>query len=208
MQRFSPDELLDTNPKGLSLIRRSESFVGTWYWDSTGKIWTIGYGTTENSMPGVNRKRMPGPISEPEGERLFIRGLISIYEPGIEKYDLELTSNQFSALVSLVYNIGPAAFGRSTLLRRLKAGRYDDAAREFEKWVYSGGKRLRGLVIRRAAERKLFETPDEVVAPVEVSRLIAELVPMAPMKVTTLPFRYRVPNILRNLYDEMTSWRQ
>lgn len=67
-----------------------------------------------------------------------------------------LTQNQFDALVSLVYNIGPSAFEKSTLLKKLNAGDYQGAADQFIVWNKSGGKVLQGLVDRRTKERKLF----------------------------------------------------
>lgn len=67
-----------------------------------------------------------------------------------------VTQEQYDALLSLVFNIGEGNFARSTLLKRLNAGQCRVAADEFRKWVYAGGKRLRGLVSRREAERALF----------------------------------------------------
>jgi lysozyme len=67
-----------------------------------------------------------------------------------------LTQNQFDALVSLSYNIGVGAFKKSTLLKKLNSGDYKGAANQFDVWVNAGGKRLAGLVRRRAIEKKLF----------------------------------------------------
>lgn len=78
-----------------------------------------------------------------------------------------LTQNQFDALVSLVYTIGPGnpmetdpkkqtGFYWSTLRKDLNSGNYAQAARDFSLYVYSGGIRQRGLVARRAAESALF----------------------------------------------------
>ena len=66
------------------------------------------------------------------------------------------TDNQYGAMLSLAYNIGPGAFKKSTCLRRFNAG--DDAgASEALTWFNkAGGKVLRGLVSRREAERDLF----------------------------------------------------
>lgn len=61
------------------------------------------------------------------------------------------------ALASFVYNVGQGAFLRSTLLRRLNNGDGASACSELDRWVYADGKRLRGLVRRRAAERALCE---------------------------------------------------
>jgi lysozyme len=59
------------------------------------------------------------------------------------------------ALASFVYNVGPAAYERSTLLRKLRAGDLRGACNELPRWVYAGGKKLRGLERRRAAEQKI-----------------------------------------------------
>jgi lysozyme len=71
-----------------------------------------------------------------------------------------LTENQYSAVVSLVYNIGGTNFRTSTLLRKLNKGDYDGAANEFRRWVYAKHMVLGGLVARRERERELFLTPD------------------------------------------------
>lgn len=70
-----------------------------------------------------------------------------------------LNQNQYDALVSLAYTIGPGAFRRSTLLRLLNAGDYAGGAEQFGVFVRSGNAALPGLVVRRAAERRLFEFP-------------------------------------------------
>jgi len=80
-----------------------------------------------------------------------------------------LDQNQFDALVSIIFNVGPGAKGvkdgiiflasgqPSTLLRKLNAGDYAGAAEEFPKWCHgAGGTLLAGLVTRRARERALF----------------------------------------------------
>lgn len=67
-----------------------------------------------------------------------------------------LTSNQFSALVSLTYNLGEANLRRSQLLQQLNAGYYQAAADQFDCWVYVGDHRQPELVARRIAEKELF----------------------------------------------------
>ena len=67
-----------------------------------------------------------------------------------------LTDYQFSALVSLAYNIGSSALKGSTLLRKLNSGDYIGASHEFKKWNKAGGKVLKGLTRRRASEAIMF----------------------------------------------------
>jgi lysozyme len=67
-----------------------------------------------------------------------------------------LNQNQFDALVSLAYNIGTNAFSKSTLVKKLNANDIRGAADQFDVWVNAGGKRMQGLVNRRAKEKALF----------------------------------------------------
>lgn len=67
-----------------------------------------------------------------------------------------LTQSQFDALTSFVYNIGQGNFRSSTILKLLNKRDYEGASREFERWIYGGGKRLPGLIRRRERERALF----------------------------------------------------
>jgi lysozyme len=84
---------------------------------------------------------------------MFARGLSGLVR-------VPLSDNQWSALLSLTYNIGLRALAQSTLLRWLNAGDYTKAGEEFARWVYDGGQRIEGLVKRRAAEAELwFTTP-------------------------------------------------
>lgn len=59
------------------------------------------------------------------------------------------------ALASFVYNVGAGAYGGSTLLRKLRAGDLVGACNQLPRWAYADGKKLRGLELRREAERKI-----------------------------------------------------
>lgn len=77
----------------------------------------------------------------------------------LDKYvKVSINQNQFDALASLVYNIGETAFIKSTLLRLLNDGDFKGAADQFDRWVNDNGKRIQGLVNRRAKEKLLFLT--------------------------------------------------
>lgn len=69
--------------------------------------------------------------------------------------EVPLTDNEYAAWVSFVYNVGAPAFAKSTALRKLNAGDHKGACIEMNRWVYAGGKKLRGLVRRREAESAL-----------------------------------------------------
>lgn len=64
----------------------------------------------------------------------------------------------FDASVSLTFNVGCGAMQKSTMFRKASRGDYVGACNELPKWVYAGGKKLRGLEIRREKEKALCLT--------------------------------------------------
>lgn len=72
----------------------------------------------------------------------------------------KLHRHELDALVSFIHNVGPTAFCSSTMAKLIRAGDYAAVGPQFDRWVYAGGKKLRGLVNRRAAERNLWERGD------------------------------------------------
>lgn len=153
------DIQMRTSSVGIDLIKEFEGFSSTPYWDSTGKVWTIGYGITGKGVT----KNTPA-ISEQQATKLLMDH-VALVEEGVHKLvTAPINQNQFDALVSFAYNVGldidddtqAEGLGDSTLLRLLNLHRYFDAADEFPKWVYSGGIKLAGLVRRRNREKELF----------------------------------------------------
>lgn len=119
-------------------------------------VWTIGHGTTR--YPDGRAVTEGDPACAHKQAMEWLKHDIADAEAAVKVYvKVPLTDAQRVALVSFVYNLGPAALGRSTLLRLLNRGFKGDAAREFGKWVLAGGQRLPGLVKRRAAEAALFQ---------------------------------------------------
>ncbi len=76
--------------------------------------------------------------------------------------DVPLSENQKTSLISFVFNVGEGAFAKSTLRRLLNDFQYENACRQMPLWIYAKGKKLRGLVTRRAAEMNKCLTPDTV----------------------------------------------
>lgn len=113
-------------------------------------VWTVGYGHTGSDVTDN------GTITQEQAESLLQRDLEAFSGHINRLVNVELTQNQFDALVSLCYNIGAGNFSNSTLLRLLNTGDYEGAANEFWKWRRGGGKILQGLVTRRAKEKELF----------------------------------------------------
>ena len=103
-------------------------------------------------------------ITQEQADAFLVEDLAEFEEAVSRHVVAPLNDNEFSALVSLVYNIGPGAFSRSTLLKHLNDGRRQAAADQFLVWVNGKVKGvrvvLRGLVSRRKAERELFLKPE------------------------------------------------
>ena len=79
------------------------------------------------------------------------------YEFVMNKVRVPVTNNQLLAMASFTYNVGEDAFAKSTLLRLLNEGQNKDiVAKQFDRWVYAGGKVSNGLKKRRIAEKQLF----------------------------------------------------
>ncbi len=133
---------------GINLIKRWEGLRTNAYLCPAG-VWTIGYGHTKNVRQGMM-------ISHQKAEELLLEDLL-IYEEAIERLvQVPLNQNEFDALVSFTFNVGIGAFSKSSLLQILNTGDYQDAARQFSRWVRGGGQKLPGLVSRRKDEYNLF----------------------------------------------------
>ena len=145
-------------PKGMALIKRFEGCA--WaradgqfeaYPDPAtgGAPWTIGWGATGAGI------RAGVVWTQAECDARLARDL-GRYARDVAKAigGAPTTQGQFDAMVSFHYNTG--AIARASLTRHHVAGRIAEAADEFGKWVNAAGKRLPGLVRRRAAEAALY----------------------------------------------------
>lgn len=111
---------------------------------------TIGYGHTGSDVkPGMT-------ISQQKAEELLTRDLDPFESTVDVAVTVPLNQNQFDALVIFCYNIGQGNFRSSTLVKKLNAKNYDAVPGELMKWTKSKGKKMRGLVNRRAAEAGLW----------------------------------------------------
>jgi lysozyme len=89
----------------------------------------------------------------------LLRQDLRVAEAAVKKCTtVPITQEQYDALVSFTFNVGGGAYCRSTLARRLNAGRCTAAGDQFLRWNKAGGKVLPGLTRRRAEERTLFMT--------------------------------------------------
>lgn len=138
---------MEYSSKGLALTEKSEGCKLRAYRD-TGGVLTIGYGHTG----GVRENQV---ITQEVAETL-LRHDVQYAVGVVNAHALPCTQGQFDALVDFVFNVGPTQFLHSTLLRYHLAGDYKKAADEFDRWIYDNGRKLDGLIKRRAAEKALY----------------------------------------------------
>ncbi|TCM19853.1 GH24 family phage-related lysozyme (muramidase) [Novosphingobium sp. PhB165] len=117
-----------------------------------GKPWTIGWGSTG---PDIRKGTV---WTQAQCDERFDEDMKS-YVGQVAHFigDTPTTQNQFDALVSFQYNTG--AIASSTLGKLHKQGKFEDAQREFAKWIFNNHKPMAGLKARRADEAKLYGTP-------------------------------------------------
>lgn len=146
-----PDAVTSISPSGTQFIAEFEGCVLHAYWDATGRVWTIGYGHTENVKQGDTLPSKAAALA------LLKRDLDKKYAPFVARLGLPLNQHQFDALVSFVYNLGPGVLERGhTMGDALARHDWGAAADAFLLYDKSGGQRLVGLTRRRAAERAVF----------------------------------------------------
>lgn len=155
------------NAAGWEIASRSEGLRLTAYQD-TGGVWTIGRGHTP-AHPGQV-------ITLVQADALFAAD-IAWAEDAVHgaTQAAPTNDNQFSAMVSLTFNIGAGQFATarergtgfrgSSILRKHLAGDYEGAANSFLLWNQDNGRVLKGLSRRRAEERELYLNPVEELPP-------------------------------------------
>lgn len=170
---------MELSENGKKFIEQWEGRRAKLYDDATGK--TIAHARDAAGNPSIgighlvskNDTRYDGvTLTDAAIDKLFSEDIAQsvTYINKIEN-TVPLNQNQFDALVSFIYNIGPGkAFVKSglfvlknglpsTLYTKLCGLDFSGAAEEFPKWINSNGKPSEGLRRRRLAEQKLFLTP-------------------------------------------------
>lgn len=143
------EEFLDVS---VPLIAKWEGKRNNSYRDIVG-VWTICYGSTRGIGPGM--------FFTDEKCYDLLKDEIIEYREGLHKYFTDTTKNtrltpeRDAAFTSLAYNVGIRGAGRSTATRRLNNGNIPGACNALTWWNKAGGRVVRGLVNRRAEERKL-----------------------------------------------------
>lgn len=144
---------MQTSSRGLSLIKHFEGFSTTIYFDVAG-LPTIGYGHLLRDREAEHYRLG---IGHEAAEALLCEDLMGA-ETAVGRFIRQpLMQNQFDALVSFTFNLGSGALQRSTLRRVINCGEEDAIAHQWMRFVWAGGRKVPGLVRRRAAELALYK---------------------------------------------------
>lgn len=131
----------------LPIVAYFEGFVPKTYIDPVG-IPTVCYGETNRSITMQDRF-----FTKEECTALLDASLRKHAQGLSACVKAPLADHEAAAVLSWGYNVGVSAACTSTLVAKLNAGApAKEWCTELKRWVYAGGKKLRGLEIRREAE--------------------------------------------------------
>lgn len=136
--------------KLLTLIRRFEGCKLKAYLCPAG-IWTIGWGATG---PGIH-KGVVWTQAQADARLLADASRFAREAAAISPI-LWFNENAHAVVADFCYNLGSARYKASTLRKRVEAADWKGAERELGKWVWGGGQKLPGLVLRRKTEGELL----------------------------------------------------
>lgn len=122
-----------------------EGFSPKAYIPIPGDVWTLGFGSTNNVKQGDTITPVKGVQRAMSDVQKFEGALKQCVTVDLHQYE-------YDAYVSLAYNIGPSAFCKSTLVKKLNQRDYNGACREILRWNKSKGRVIKGLVLRRERE--------------------------------------------------------
>lgn len=111
-------------------------------------VLTIGYGHTKNV-------KSDDFITQEQAEKFLKEDIFDLLSV-LDKVQVKLQDNHKIALISLIFNIGKYSFLKSSLLKKLNDADFIGASLQFDRWIYSNGKVLKGLQNRRKKEKKIF----------------------------------------------------
>lgn len=144
---------MKTSASGQQLMRGYEALRLVAYLDEA-HVPTIGYGHTGRASPPLVHLGMK--CTAAQADTYFATDLAPFEAVVNHSIKKPMTQSQFDAMVSLAFNIGPAGFAGSSLVKAFNAGNIALAANDFLLWNKSGGHVSNGLVNRRESERALF----------------------------------------------------
>ena len=141
----------------ISLVKKFEKFSSAIYPCLAGKP-TVGYGHVVNEVEKVKYKNG---ISPKQADDLLTEDLQDAVNCLKKLIKVNLTANQISALISLVFNVGCGGFASSKALKLINQTDLEKAKIELfdpvKGFVRIGNKIIKGLVNRRALESKLWD---------------------------------------------------
>lgn len=140
---------MTVSPQGRAMIEQQEGRSAMPYGDAGGQSVGVGHFI----QPGEN---FVFPLSNAEIDALYSSDLARVENAINANVRVALNQDQFDAIADWVFNVGVAAFLRSTLLRVLNTGDYAGAAAQFARWNQSQGAVNPALVARRQNEQQLF----------------------------------------------------
>jgi lysozyme len=146
---------LQYSKNGLSLTENFEGFRSVAYWDADGQVWTIGYGHTGNVRPGDQ-------VTRAQAEAFLLSDVQVAVKAVNRLVAVQLTQDEFDSCVDFCFNLGQGTLQHSTMLTLLNAGKFTEAADEFDKWDHAGGKVVAGLLRRREEETQLFSNGEQL----------------------------------------------
>ncbi len=136
----------------INIIKKYEGFRSKAYL-CPAQIWTIGFGAT--FIDGKKVKEGDS-ITRAEAEVLLIKQLEGFSKAVRIKMRQSYSQHEFDAFVSLAYNIGIGNFNKSDALKFFNKGKKLEVVLEIQEWRRAKGIILKGLVLRRLEEAKLF----------------------------------------------------
>lgn len=128
---------------------------------------TIGYGHLLSREKHADLDQWE-PLTHEEAEALLHQDMTKALVGALRHTLVAVTDGQLAALADFCYNLGIGAYQRSTLRNVINQGYPDEAPEQFRRWVYAGGRRLRGLVLRRGAEVDMGELWERLDAEAEL----------------------------------------
>jgi len=145
-----------TYSSALNFIKKAEGGLYLKAYLDSGNVPTIGWGSTYD-FDKQRKVQLGDVITEAQAQKwldmetsqnaIDIKNLVKV----------PLSNNQLNSLISFVYNVGINGFKASTMLRLINSGAdKNTVAEQFDRWVYDNGVKVKGLINRRNAEKKLF----------------------------------------------------
>ena len=130
------------------VVMKWEGLENDPYLDVIG-VRTVCYGETK----GVEQRR----YSDAECAQMLLTRLAEFNAEIGRCITRPVPDNVRAAVLSWAYNVGADAACKSALMRKLNEGDFPGACAELSRWTMAGGKVFKGLVNRRADERRLCE---------------------------------------------------